>query len=163
MKKTKFLLAGLLMGSAAALGMSTTASAGEIRVGTLTCIIDGGAGFIITSSKTMGCTFSRSRGSRMEYYSGTFNRFGVDIGVTDQTTLVWAVFAPTRSVRHGTLAGGYVGVGGEATMIGGVGANAMIGGSNDTIQLQPISFQAQSGFNVAGGIASMTLEPARGK
>ena len=43
----------------------------------------------------------------------------------------------------------------------GLGANALVGGSYNTIALQPFSGQAQSGYNVSAGIAGLTLVPAR--
>ena len=43
-------------------------------------------------------------------------------------------------------------------MIGGLGANVLIGGFRKSINLQPLSIQAQTGLNIAGGIGSLTLE-----
>ena len=43
----------------------------------------------------------------------------------------------------------------------GAGANALIGGSANTVALQPLSGQAQSGVNVSAGVAELTLVPAR--
>ncbi len=42
------------------------------------------------------------------------------------------------------------------TVVGGVGANALIGGSRNTIVLQPLSAQAQTGLSTAG-IAGLSL------
>jgi hypothetical protein len=39
----------------------------------------------------------------------------------------------------------------------GVGANALIGGSNKGIILQPLSVSAQQGLNIAAGVASLQL------
>jgi hypothetical protein len=74
--------------------------------------------------------------------------------------MVWLVYAPTtRPV--GALAGQYVGATGEATVGVGVGANVLIGGSNRTIALQPVSVQGQTGLNVAGGVAELALQFSR--
>jgi uncharacterized protein DUF992 len=43
---------------------------------------------------------------------------------------------------------------------GGVGANALIGGSNRSIALQPLSIQGQEGLNVAGGVTNFELRAA---
>ena len=43
----------------------------------------------------------------------------------------------------------------------GVGANALVGGSNNTIALQPVSVQGQTGLSVAAGVAGLDLRPAR--
>jgi len=74
--------------------------------------------------------------------------------------MVWAVYAPT-SRRYGALAGNYTGASAEATVCVGVGANVLVGGSNRTITLQPISIQGQTGLNLAVGVAGLELHPAR--
>jgi hypothetical protein len=43
----------------------------------------------------------------------------------------------------------------------GAGANVLVGGSNKTITLQPVSIQGQTGLNVAAGIASLALHHVR--
>jgi len=45
----------------------------------------------------------------------------------------------------------------EATVVAGVGVNVLIGGSNQTIALQPVSLQGQAGLNVAAGITGIEL------
>ena len=42
-----------------------------------------------------------------------------------------------------------------------VGANALVGGSDRTVTLQPLSVQVQAGVNLAVGVASLNLVPAR--
>jgi hypothetical protein len=37
----------------------------------------------------------------------------------------------------------------------------LVGGSNKTISLQPLSIEGNTGLNVAAGIASITLRPGR--
>ena len=39
----------------------------------------------------------------------------------------------------------------------GLGANALVGGNNNTITLQPLSVEAQTGLNLALGVADMSL------
>jgi hypothetical protein len=75
--------------------------------------------------------------------------------------VAWEVFAPTRGIQRGDLSGNYVGASASATVGLGVGANGLIGGSNNTIAFQPLSGQAQTGLSVAAGIASMDLRPGR--
>jgi hypothetical protein len=149
-----FLAIGLL-GLAA--GVSTVAQAqGGVRVGTLTCNVASGWGFVFGSSKALRCTFAPAPG-RAEYYAGTINKFGVDIGYTQGGVLVWAVFAPTANVAPGALNGNYVGATGSATVGVGAGANVLVGGSNRTISLQPVSVEGNTGLNVAAGIGSISL------
>ena len=80
-------------------------------------------------------------------------------GFTSASAISWAVFAPTAKIARGALGGTYAGVGGEATVGVGVGANALVGGNQKTISLQPLSVQAQQGLNVAVGIAAIELRP----
>ena len=69
--------------------------------------------------------------------------------------------APTAVLAPGSLAGGYAGGTASATVGVGIGANALIGGSGNTIALQPLSLEGSTGLNVAAGIGAMTLTPAR--
>lgn len=135
------------------------AQASRVEVGVLNCSVAGGTGFIVGSTKTLACTFVRPGAD--ERYSGTINKFGIDIGTTTKSVLSWAVLAPTAALKNGALAGSYGGISGEATIGVGVGANALIGGSNRTIVLQPLSVQAQEGLNVAAGVAELQLSPRR--
>ena len=70
--------------------------------------------------------------------------------------MVWAVFAPT-SRKTGALAGSYGGASAEATVGAGLGANVLVGGSDRTISLQPVSVQGQSGLNLAVGVSGLEL------
>jgi hypothetical protein len=74
--------------------------------------------------------------------------------------MVWAVYAPTTR-RFGALAGNYSGATAEATVGAGLGANVLVGGSDRTVALQPLSVQGQTGLNVAAGVAELILRPAR--
>jgi hypothetical protein len=144
-----------LVGLAASLSAAAQAQSG-VRVGTLTCQVASGWGFVFGSSKSLHCTFAPAPG-RAEFYAGTINKFGVDIGYTQGGVLVWAVFAPTANLAPGALNGNYVGATGSATVGVGVGANVLVGGSNSTISLQPVSFEGNTGLNVAAGIGSISL------
>jgi len=130
-----------------------------VRVGLLTCQVSGGTGFIIGSSKDLRCRYEGGKG-RTERYVGVIDKFGLDIGVTGPGTMTWAVFAPTSDVGRGALAGNYVGASAEATVGVGGGANLLVGGSNETISLQPLSVQGQTGVNAALAIAGLVLRPS---
>jgi hypothetical protein len=65
--------------------------------------------------------------------------------------------APTSNLAPGALAGNFVGATGSATVGVGVGANVLVGGSNRTISLQPISIEGSTGLNVAAGIGAISL------
>ncbi|WP_374546469.1 DUF992 domain-containing protein [Rhodoblastus sp.] len=144
--------------SVAALALSTqAASADQVKVGTLNCEVSGGLGMIVASRRTVECSFVAEDG-RIDHYLGSITKVGVDIGVTTGGQIIWAVFAPTSGTPIGALAGSYGGVTGSVTVGVGLGANVLVGGSASTIALQPVSVSAQTGLNVAGGIAGLTLQ-----
>jgi hypothetical protein len=153
----------LLMGlvTAACLGVAAQAQADPsgVKVGVLTCNVSSGWGLIFGSSKDLDCTYTGAS-NVSEDYTGSINKYGVDIGYQKGGVMVWAVFAPTAQLPHGALAGNYGGVtaGGSAGL--GAGANALVGGSGNTISLQPLSIEASAGLNVAAGVASITLSSA---
>ena len=128
----------------------------RVEVGVLTCEVSAGSGLIITSKKDMTCVFD-AFDDFTEGYTGRIRKFGLDIGDTDYSTIKWAVFAPTTELESGALEGTYVGLSAEATLGAGVGANALIGGFDKSITLQPFSGQVQQGLNIAAGIGTMTL------
>ena len=151
----KALVVGVAALSVAAVSASQAAHAQDaVEAGLLSCTVAGGIGFIIGSSKSLNCKFEH--GDRVERYSGSISKFGLDIGVTGKSYIAWAVFAPRVNLNPGALAGSYGGATAEATAGVGVGANALVG-SRNSITLQPVSVQAQTGLNVAAGIASITL------
>jgi hypothetical protein len=131
-----------------------------VRVGTLNCSVAGGWGFVFGSSRALHCVFTPGPG-HPEHYAGSISKFGVDIGYTQGGVLVWAVLAPTTNVAPGALAGNFAGATASATVGVGAGANVLIGGSNRTISLQPVSIEGNTGLNVAAGIAAINLRLAR--
>ncbi len=150
-------LASIAAAAMLAAFISELAGAEGVRAGLLTCRVNGGVGWIIGSTKSADCTFKSSRGERRDRYAGSLTRIGLDLGVTNGTTLVWAVFAPSR-LERGSLSGGYIGAAAEATIGVGLGANVLVGGFRNSINLQPLSVQGQTGLNIAGGIGSLTLK-----
>lgn len=154
----------LMLGTAVAAAGLAFASAADaapagVKVGELTCNVSSGWGFIFGSSKDLHCTF-RPSGHPREHYTGTINKFGVDIGYTEGGVLIWGVFAPSSDIGTGALSGTYVGGSAQATVGVGAGANALIGGLNKSIALQPLSLEGSKGLNVAAGIGSITLKSA---
>jgi hypothetical protein len=127
-----------------------------VKIGVLTCNVDSGWGFIFGSSRGLKCSLSTAP-NVSEHYSGQITKFGVDIGYLQGGVIVWAVFAPSVNPAPGALAGSYAGATGSAAVGVGVGANVLVGGTANAVTLQPVSFEGQSGLNVAGGIAAVTL------
>lgn len=130
-----------------------------VKAGVLSCDVSPGAGFIIGSSKDVACTFKGNAG-RVEHYQGSIDKLGIDVGVTGRASMAWLVFAPGK-LGKGALAGSYSGASAQATVVAGLGANVLLGGSGKSIALQPLSVQAQTGLNLAAGLASLTLNYTR--
>jgi hypothetical protein len=147
---------GALGLAAGVTGYGTPAQAQGVKAGNLSCNVASGFGFIFGSSKAVNCTFAPVSGPPQRYV-GSIDKFGVDIGYTSGGVLVWAVLAPSTNPAPGSLAGSYGGATASATAVVGVGANVLIGGSNNTISLQPLSIEGNTGLNVAAGVAALTL------
>jgi hypothetical protein len=153
-------LATILAGSVGlAAAFAPPAGAQGVNVGNLTCNVSSGWGFVFGSSRALNCTFAGT-GGRYEYYAGNIMKFGVDLGYTQGGVMIWTVIAPAVNLAPGALAGTYAGGTASATVGVGVGANALIGGSGNTIALQPLSLEGNTGLNVAGGIGAIQLTPA---
>ena len=136
-------------------GTPQAAGSSGVNVGSLNCSVAGGVGFVFGSSRTMNCLFTRVDGIG-ERYEGTIRRYGVDIGFTRESSIVWAVFAP-GSIAPGALSGEYAGPTAQGTLGVGVGANVLLGGSNNQIALQPVSVEGSVGLNAAAGLAALSL------
>src|ERR1700724_3462314 len=154
------LMGALILLLAAAPFQSQSAQAQRVRAGVLNCDVSAGIGLIIGSQRTATCLFTPDVPSPQEGYYGTITKFGLDLGATAGGVMVWAVYADT-SRGYGFLAGEYAGASGEATVAVGLGANVLVGGSNRTVALQPVSIQGQIGLNLALGVASLSIRPSR--
>jgi hypothetical protein len=153
MKRSAFVCGALLL----ALSSAAPAHAQRtVQVGTLNCKMGPTVGLVVGSVQRMSCTFNTNTGGR-EYYSATFKRIGLDLGISAGGRMAWAVFAPTQGIAPRALAGKYVGASGDIAVGLGVGANALVGGSRRTIALQPVSVEGQVGINVALGAAGLRL------
>src|ERR1700744_957074 len=108
------LAAGCAQQQAATPNSTQQSARGGFNVGSMTCNVAGGVGFVFGSSRTMSCLFTRTDGTA-ERYDGTINRYGVDIGFTRESTIVWAVFAP-GTLAPGAMAGDYAGQTAQGTV-----------------------------------------------
>jgi hypothetical protein len=145
-------VAALLVASA-----SPAMAQSRVEVGVLECR-GSTTSFIVGSVTDLGCVFRPAGGGPAEPYRATLRRAGVDLGFNQQIVVAWAVWAPTGATRY-ELAGNYGGGAASATFGVGLGANALFGGSGQTIALQPLSGQAQTGLSVAAGVAGLELRP----
>jgi hypothetical protein len=149
------LLAGVLVGLALA---ATTPARADVEVGTLSCRSPESATYIVVSGRSFSCIFTPSAGGPVQHYEAVIHRFGAQIGLSSDVTLAWAVFAPTMHVGPGALAGGYGGVSAGATLGIGGAANGLVGSVN-SLTLQPVSIEGQTGLNVIATVTSLELNP----
>jgi len=151
-----------LVGAAAvvaAAAVPADAQPRRVQVGTLACSISAGVGLVVASQRNVSCNFQPD-GGPPEAYTGTMTRIGVDVGFTSGGAMVWGVFADTNRYA-GMLTGTYAGATAEATVAAGLGANVLVGGSNHSVALQPLSVQGQVGLNVAAGVGALELHLAQ--
>jgi len=130
----------------------------RIQVGTLTCSLSAGVGLIVRSQRNVRCQFKGQPGEPEEAYTGTMTRVGLDVGVTTGGAMIWAVFSDTNRYA-GMLTGTYTGASAEVSVAAGLGANVLVGGSNRTVALQPLSVQGERGLDIAAGIGQLELHP----
>jgi hypothetical protein len=155
------ILAGIAIGMlVASFGGANAQQMQRIKVGVLECRGAASVGFIVGSVTNLGCVL-RIDGVPDDRYIATIRKVGVDLGITQESALAWAVYAPVARLGPGDLSGNYAGAQGSASVGVGIGGNALIGGSNNSIALQPLSVQGQVGVNLAAGLESLELRPGR--
>lgn len=143
----------------AVLAVPANAQPRRVQVGQLSCSISAGVGLIVGSQRNVACNFQPD-GGPPEAYTGTITKIGLDVGFTTGGAMVWGVFTDTNRYA-GMLSGTYVGAQAEATVAAGLGANVLIGGSNRSVALQPVSVQGQTGLNIAAGVGALDLHYAQ--
>jgi Protein of unknown function (DUF992) len=160
--RRSFILAGIAMGMLAGslAGSNAQQPMQRLQVGVLECRGGASIGFIVGSVTNLGCVL-RVDGMPDDRYVATIRKVGVDLGITEETALAWGVYAPVARLGIGDLSGDYAGAQGSASVGVGAGGNVLVGGSNNSIALQPLSLQGQVGLNVAAGLESLELRPGR--
>ncbi len=151
------LLTGGLLSLAAV--SAANAQAAKVRAGTLTCQGSGSVGLIIGSQEKLNCTYQPTESAKLRKYRGTVTRFGLDIGVKGNSVIIWTVLGATTALPSEALAGTYVGAAADASLGLGAGAKVLVGGSDKSVILQPLSVQAQTGINLAVGVSGLELAP----
>jgi hypothetical protein len=141
------------------LALTTMPAHAYVEAGTLNCRSPGASGYIVFSTRVFDCVFTPASGAPLQHYQGTVQRFGAQIGFTNDAILGWAVFAATSRLGPGALAGGYVGASGGATVGVGLAANGLVGGFNNSFALQPLSIEGQTGLNVIATVTGIDLRP----
>ena len=132
----------------------------RVQVGILECRGAASMGFVVGSVTNLGCVL-RADGMPEDRYVATIRKVGLDLGITQETALAWGVYAPVARLGPGDLSGDYVGAQGSASVGVWLGGNVLVGGSANSIALQPLSLQGQVGLSIAAGLESLELRPGR--
>src|SRR5271154_5822289 len=123
--RRSFILAGIAAATLAAPLVSANAQPVErVRVGVLECRGGASIGFIVGSVTNLGCVL-RVEGMPEDRYVATIRKVGVDLGITQETALAWAVYAPVAQLGPGDLSGDYAGAQGSASVGVGLGGNVL--------------------------------------
>ncbi len=150
-----------VVGMLALMPLSVEATdAADVEIGHLRCDVAGGVSFIFGSTRDLECVYTPVNSDRVENYTGTIKTYGVDIGFRESGVMLWGVFASVQDPGPGALAGDYGGVSVGVAVGGGLGADALFGGSNRGIGLQPLSITGFTGLNVAAGVSGLELQVA---
>jgi len=149
-----YLAAAALAGLVAS--VSVAAAQSRFAIGVLECRAGPSTSFIIGSIRDFDCIFRPAEGPPQRY-GATIQRLGIDLGWSNDSVMVWNVFAPISDIGPGALSGGYGGISAGAAVGLGVAANALAGGLDNSFALQPLSFEGQTGLNAFAGISSLEL------
>lgn len=132
-------------------------SAAPLRVGLLTCQVDGAVGRILGSRRELSCVFQDINGINLERYAGEIVRIGLDLGSTQYSDIAWGVFALATPYAPGALQGTYAGVSASVSLGPGLGANVLVGGLEQSFALQPVSVETSRGVNLAVGVSKLEM------
>ena len=136
---------------------STAADARYERIGTLECKVAPNVSFIVGSMRTAGCTFYPANSKQRHRYKADLDRIGIDLNVSQGGNLIWAVHAHNKRLYPGDLRGVYRGASGNIAVVVGLAANVLVGGSNNTVALQPLSGETNVGVGISLGIGEIEL------
>ncbi|MFG1345915.1 DUF992 domain-containing protein [Xanthobacter autotrophicus DSM 431] len=144
------------------LSVEVAGSAGmpQVSAGLLECRGEFATAYGFGSTRKVRCEFRPSMGTN-HYYAGTLDRIGLDFGISDQGSMLWAVLATSPQVDPGALAGKYVGLTTGFAVGPGFSANLLASeDANRQVTLQPLSVSADSGLSLSFAGATLTLEPS---
>jgi len=146
-----------VFGALLAIVAPSQALAGD-RIGSLQCRLSGSSLSVLVENQTVDCLYEDDReGLAPGHYVGRLTKVGANFSVDGPGELAWGVVAATRDIGPGALAGSYAGP--ETTVKVGVGGGGalLVGGSNNTISLQPLEVERGKGFGLTAGAESLDL------
>ena len=76
---------------------------GQVKIGVLTCAAGVEVGLLITSGEKIRCSFVPDAHGT-EHYHGKIRKFGLDVGITAASVIIWAVLAVAGIEVHARCA-----------------------------------------------------------
>jgi hypothetical protein len=127
------------------------------QAGTLSCMVQGGVGYIVGSSRVATCTFDHPGDNNFsESYVAKLSRVGVDVGVMPKQAMRWAVYTPGGGAEPGMLMGAHPGSSTEANV--GVGDGGKVSFQSNGRNIVFEQMKAPMAFGVSFGVGEATLE-----
>ncbi len=159
--RSKALLAAALIALPPAL-IAQSAGARELP-SQLRCRVAGGFGFFVAGRRAITCTYYRPD-DRVEFYTGSSDKIGVDLGPSNAQKLNFIVKGATVE-QPGELDGKFVGAQAGIDVGFGASSEALLGGATGHVALIPFtpsSFYApdSTGLNAAVGLGLFELHYA---
>ncbi|KAA0969778.1 DUF992 domain-containing protein [Aureimonas fodinaquatilis] len=154
------LLFASMISGATLLHPSSAMAAPSVRLGVLTCDVSKGISNFVEQKEKLTCVFQPDGGKAPVNYVGTIDQYGLELGTVEEGRLVWTVAGLARDKDFSSLAGKYAGVEASVAVGVGLGANALVGGIDEALALQPLSIEGETGVNFAAGVETVTLELA---
>ncbi len=144
-----------------ACSQSAMADSHGVQLGVLKCTVVPGSrvNLIIRSTADVVCEFDNA-GTIEKYKGETGIGLGLDLSFKTDEKMHFAVFATSNDVSAGShaLSGKYVGAELNAAAGVGLGAKALVGGSNDSFSLQPLALETSTGLGASGGLSFLYIE-----
>lgn len=164
---TALILGAVLLAGGPALAADTTtqtsANTAGVEAGVLTCKSVQGTrlNLLIHSTVDVRCIFKNSQGKKERYKGETGIGLGVDLNWDRDEKIAFTVLSGGTDIRPGeySLAGKYAGGKASVTAGVGIGAAALVGGSDDNVALQPLAIEESTGLGIAAGLTYLSLEP----
>ncbi|MCB1370489.1 MAG: DUF992 domain-containing protein [Rhodobacteraceae bacterium] len=128
-----------------------------VEFGVLTCKLKDVHNEIVYTSEAFACDYKPKTGDAQSY-EGKIKSVGVDLSVTEDTTLVWGVMATGEGTKAPeSLTGSYFGGTAAAEVGVGAGAGVLVGGGDKSIALNPISVSGVKGMGAALDLSEFEL------
>lgn len=129
----------------------------DIEVGMLTCDMTAKTNYVVLSKSEFLCTLKSPNAAEDAMYVAKIDAVGLDLTMTNEKTIYWAVLASTEKFTTDMMDGEYYGASADAALGLGAGVKVLVGGESDQVSLQPVSGSTSAGIGLAAGLEKMEL------